>query len=127
MIFSADLILDVPYGSYRKESIQITANDRNSFLTEAIPDRALRKFERSREGEWTHVNVKFRFEDLEIEYVFDWEKRPIVTVYISKADTWEILSCSKDPIPLSGVSELAAETAVRAEEAKILSAGVQES
>ena len=87
----------------------------------------IKEFERSREGEWTHVNVKFRFEGLEIEYVFDWEKRTIVTVYISKAGTWEILSAGKDPVPFSGVSELAAETAVRAEEAKILSAGVQES
>ena len=124
MIFSADLILDVPYGSYRKESIQITTNDRNSLITEAIPDRAFKEFERSREGEWTHVNVKFRFDDLEIEYVFDWEKRPIVTVYISKVGTWEILSSGKDPVPLSGVGNLASETAMRAEEAKILSVGV---
>ena len=124
MVFSADLILDVPYGSYRKESIQITTNDRNSLITEAIPDRAFKEFERFGEGEWTHVNVKFRFDDLEIEYVFDWEKRPIVTVYISKVSTWEILSTSKDPVPLSGVGNLAAATAMRAEEAKILSVGV---
>ena len=122
MIFSADLILDVPYGSYRKESIRITADDMKCFITEAIPERAFQEFERARTGEWTHVNVKFRFDGLEIEYVFDWEKRPIATVYISKVSTWEILSCSKDPIPVSGVSELAAETAVRAEEAKVLRA-----
>ena len=116
MIFSADLILDVPYGSYRKESIQITTNDRNSLITEAIPDRAFKEFERFGEGEWTHVNVKFRFDDLEIEYVFDWEKTPVTTVYISRVSTWEILARSKEPIRFSGVADLAAETVVREKE-----------
>ena len=122
MSISTDLILDVPYGSYRKESIRITADDMKCFITEAIPERAFQEFQRARAGEWTHVNVKFRFDGLEIEYVFDWEKKPIATVYIRKVITWEILCCSKDPMPGSGVSELAAETAVRAEEAKVLRA-----
>lgn len=124
MIIAADLILDVPYGSYRKENIQITADDTDRLLTEAIPGRAFHEFERARTGEWTHVNVKFRFDDLEIEYVFDWEKTPVATVYISRVNTWEILSCSKEPIRFSDVADLAAETEIREEEAKILSEGL---
>ena len=120
MMFSADLILDVPYGSYRKESIQITTNDRNSLITEAIPDRAFKEFERFGEGEWTHVNVKFRFDDLEIEYVFDLEKKVIATVYFSKRSTGEILSRSRTPVEFTAEEDLKAETSERAAEAGIL-------
>ena len=89
-------------------------------LAEAIPEKAFREFDAFRKAGWEHVNVTFCFRDLEIEYVFDMEKRVIATIYFSRRSTSEILSRSRTPVEFSGEEELKAETSVRAAEAGIL-------
>ena len=66
------------------------------------------------------MNITFCFQDLEIEYVIDLEKKVIATVYFSRRSTGEILSCSKVPAEFSDEEDLKTETSVRAAEAGIL-------
>ena len=66
------------------------------------------------------MNIKFCFQDLELEYVIDLEKKVIATVYFSRRSTGEILSFSRIPVGFSGEEDLKTETSVRAAEADIL-------
>ena len=120
MEYSMDLITNVPYGPYSQSSAVITAESFESLLAEAIPEKAFIEFDKFRKAGWEHVNVTFCFQDLELEYVFDMEKRVIATIYFSRRSTGEILSCSKVPAEFSGEEALKAETSVRAAEAGIL-------
>jgi hypothetical protein len=115
-----DLIVNVPYGPYTKESTVITAENFESLLTEAVPEKAFKEFEEIRKTKWKHVNIKFCFQDLEIEYAVDLEKKIIVTVYFSRKSTGEILSCSRTPVEFSLEKDLKAETSARFAEADIL-------
>ena len=120
MEYAIDLIVNVPYGPYTQRSAVITADNFKSLLTEAVPEKAFKEFEEIRKTKWQHVNIKFCFQDLELEYVIDLEKKVIATVYFSRRSTGEILSCSRTPVEFSGEEELKAETSVRAAEAGIL-------
>ena len=120
MEYSIDLIVNVPYGPYTKDSAVLTADSLQSLLTEAIPEKAFKEFEEFRQTKWKHVNITFCFQDLEIEYVIDLEKKVIATVYFSRRSTGEILSCSKVPAEFSDEEDLKTETSVRAAEAGIL-------
>ena len=115
-----DLIVNVPYGPYTRSSAVISAENFESLLTEAVPEKAFKEFEEIRKTKWKHVNIKFCFQDLEIEYVIDLEKKVIATVYFSRRSTGEILSCSKVPAEFSDEEDLKTETSVRAAEAGIL-------
>ena len=64
--------------------------------------------------------MTFCFQDLEIEYVFDMEKRVIATIYFSRRSTGEILSRSRTPVEFSVEEDLKAETLERAAETGIL-------
>ena len=120
MEYPMDLIVNVPYGPYTRSSAVITAESFESLLTEAVPEKAFKEFEKIRKTKWKHVNITFCCQDLEIEYVFDLEKKVIATVYFSRRSTGEILSRSRTPVEFSGEEELKAETSVRAAEAGIL-------
>ena len=120
MDYPIALIVNVPYGPYAKESAVITAESFESLLSEAVPEKAFKEFEKIRKTKWLHVNIKFCFQDLEIEYAIDLEKKVIATVYFSRKSTGEILSCSKVPVGFSSVEDFKAETAVRAAETGIL-------
>ena len=120
MEYSIDLIVNVPYGPYTKDSAVLTADSLQRLLTEAVPEKAFKEFEEIRKTKWQHVNIKFCFQDLEIEYVIDLEKKVIATVYFSRRSTGEILSCSKVPAEFSDEEDLKTETSVRAAEAATL-------
>ena len=120
MEYPMDLIINVPYGPYTRSSAVITAENFESLLTEAVPEKAFKEFEEIRKTKWQHVNIKFCFQDLEIEYVFDMEKRVIATIYFSRRSTSEILSRSRTPVEFSVEKDLKAETSERAAEAGIL-------
>lgn len=120
MEYPMDLIVNVPYGPYTRSSAVITAENFESLLTEAVPEKAFKEFEEIRKTKWKHVNIKFCFQDLEIEYALDLEKKIIATVYFSRRSTGEILSCSRTPVEFSGGDDLKTETSVRAAEADIL-------
>jgi len=120
MEYPMDLILNVPYGPYTQRSAVITADNFKSLLTEAVPEKAFKEFEKFRKTEWQHVNITFCCQDLEIEYVIDLEKKVIATVYFSRRSTGEILSCSKVPAEFSDEEDLKTETSERAAEAGIL-------
>ena len=120
MEYSIDLIVNVPYGPYTKKTAVLTAGSFQSLLTEAIPEKAFKEFDEFRKAGWEHVNVTFCFQDLEIEYVFDMEKRVIATIYFSRRSTSEILSRSRTPVEFSVEKDLKAETSERAAEAGIL-------
>ena len=120
MEYSIDLIVNVPYGPYTKDSAVLTADSLQSLLTEAVPEKAFKEFEEIRKTKWQHVNIKFCFQDLEIEYVIDLEKKVIATVYFSRRSTGEILSRSRTTVEFSVEEDLKAETSERAAEAGIL-------
>ena len=120
MEYAIDLIVNVPYGPYTQRSAVITADNFKSLLTEAVPEKAFREFEEMRKTKWQHVNIKFCFQDLELEYVIDLEKKVIATVYFSRRSTGEILSRSRTPVEFSVEEDLKAETSERAAEAGIL-------
>ena len=120
MEYPMDLILNVPYGPYTQRSAVITADNFKSLLTEAVPEKAFKEFEKFRKTEWQHVNITFCCQDLEIEYVIDLEKKVIATVYFSRRSTGEILSRSRTPVEFSVEEDLKAETSERAAEAGIL-------
>ena len=121
MEYSIDLIVNVPYGPYTKKSAVLTAGSFQSLLTEAIPEKAFKEFEEFRQTKWKHMNITFCFQDLEIEYVIDLEKKVIATVYFSRRSTGEILSRSRTPVEFSVEEDLKAETSERAAEADICS------
>ena len=120
MEYPIDLIVNVPYGPYTRRSAVITAESFKSLLTEAVPEKAFKEFEEIRKTKWKHVNIKFCFQDLEIEYALDLEKKVIATVYFSRRSTGEILSRSRTPVEFSVEEDLKAETSERAAEAGIL-------
>ena len=120
MEYSMDLIVNVPYGSYTEKTAVLTAESFKSLLTEAVPEKAFKEFDEFRKAGWEHVNVTFCFQDLEIEYVFDMEKRVIATIYFSRRSTGEILSRSRTPVEFSVEEDLKAETLERAAETGIL-------
>ena len=120
MEYPMDLIINVPYGPYTRRSAVITAESFKSLLTEAVPEKAFKEFEDIRKTKWKHVNIKFCFQDLEIEYALDLEKKIIATVYFSRRSTGEILSRSRTPVEFSVEEDLKAETSERAAEAGIL-------
>ncbi|MDO5132833.1 MAG: hypothetical protein Q4D81_07610 [Eubacteriales bacterium] len=127
MRFSVKMILDIPYSSFTRKTIRITAEDLDSLITEAIPERASREVERLKETVWKeigwkHVNMKFAFHDIQIEFVFDQEKRDLATVYFSRESTGELLSYSSESIIYRGTDSLGLleeEVAKRASEAKL--------
>ena len=120
MEYSFDLIVNVPYGPYTQRSAVITADNFKSLLTEAVPEKAFKEFEEIRKTEWQHVNITFCCQDLEIEYVFDLEKKVIATVYFSRRSTGEILSRSRTPLEFFVEEDLKTETSERAAESGIL-------
>ena len=120
MEYPIDLIVNVPYGPYTRRSAVITAESFESLLTEAVPEKAFKEFEEIRKTKWKHVNIKFCFQDLEIEYAIDLEKKIIATVYFSRRSTGDILSCSRTPVEFSVEEDLRAETSERAAETGLL-------
>ena len=78
MEYPMDLIVNVPYGPYTRSSAVITAENFESLLTEAVPEKAFKEFEEIRKTKWKHVNIKFCFQDLEIEYAVDLVKRSLL-------------------------------------------------
>ena len=107
MRFSVKLILDVPYGSYSQRDIRIAADDLHSLVTEAVPKRAYRELEDFRKtSEWSHINMKFRFHDVEIEFVFDMSKRDVAAVYFCDAKTGRPFCCSSTPVLFKGEEDI---------------------
>ena len=107
MQLSAELIKDVPYGLYTQEDISLSADDLHGLITEAVPKRAYKEFEDFRKTfEWTHINMKFRLQSLEIEFVFDVSKRDIATVYFSDAKTGRPFRCSSSPVLFTGEGDI---------------------
>lgn len=122
MRFSVKMIIDIPYSSFSEKTIRITADDLDSLITKAIPQRAFREIEILKETEWKrigwkHVNLKFSFHGIQIEFVVDQEKRSVAAVYFSDLATGEVLSQSSPSIIFIDEKSLAEEVVKRAEEA----------
>lgn len=125
MRFSVTLILDIPYACFSRKMIRITADDLDSLITKAIPRRACREVEILKETVWKrigwkHVNMKFCFHGIQIEFVFDQEKRSAAAVYISSVTTGKMLSHSEEKLLFQDEKGLAEEVAKRAAEAGLL-------
>ena len=129
MRYLVKLILDIPYSSFRQGTVRIEADDIDSLITEAIPRRACKELAVLqdtvwKEIGWKHVNMKFSFHGIDLEIVFDQEKRNLATVYFCSGATGEVLSHSSSPLTFTGETDeesLAEEIAKRAAEAKVLS------
>ena len=125
MRFSVKLILDIPYSKFFVKTIRITADDMESLITKAIPKRACRELEILKktvweEIGWKHVNMKFCFHDIQIETVFDQEKKNVAAVYISRITTGKVLSYSSPALLSPDESALAREITKRAAEARLI-------
>ena len=125
MRYSVQYIIDIPYALFRRRTIRVQAEDLDSLIREAIPRRACRELEVIKETiwkkiGWKHVNMKFCFHNIQIEFVFDQEKKDVAAVYFSNNRTGELLSYSDPPLKYKDIndeSRLAEEVAIRADEA----------
>ena len=103
MRYSVRMILDIPYASFTQKTVRITAESLEDLFAEAIPQRACREVEVLRGTEWKrlgwkHVNMKFCCHGIQIEFVFDQEKKNAAAVYILDDRTGEVLSRSDPPV-----------------------------
>ena len=106
MRYSVRMILDIPYATFTQKTVRITAESLEDLFAEAIPRRACREVEVLRETEWKrlgrkHINMKFCCHGIQIEFVFDQEKKNAAAVYILDDRTGEVLSRSDPPIEYS--------------------------
>ena len=122
---SVKLVEDIPYAKFSQKTIRLTADDRDSLITEAIPRRTYKEVIRLQETVWKkigwkHVNLKYQYHGKQIEFVIDQEKKSVAAVYISVLGTHEELSCSNPAIEFTGEKSLADEVTKRAKEANLL-------
>ena len=125
MLFSVELVIDIPYSSFSRNIIELEADGPEDLVLEAIPKRACAEFAVLRETVWKiigwkHVNMKFGFDGTQIEIVIDQEKKSVAAVYVSNWTTGALLSQSESGVPFTDDADIAGEVARQAAGAGIL-------